>query len=82
MHKQCMEPNVQPNADGSLTISITLPAASDELSMLAQEQRLMEALNAVGRAGARHLLGGFDANGEPLLATGRKWTSKGKVAKF
>lgn len=42
----------------------------------------MEALNAVGRAGARHLLGGFDANGEPLLATGRKWTSKGKVAKF
>lgn len=82
MHKQCMEPNVRQNADGTLTISITLPPASAELSMLAQEERLMEAVNAVGRAGARHLLGGFDANGEPLLAERRKWTSKGKVAKF
>jgi len=42
----------------------------------------MEAINAVGRAGARHLLGGFDAPGQPLLQAGRKWTSKGKVAKI
>lgn len=77
-----MEPKVQPNEDGTLTISITLPPASDDLSMLAQEQRLMEAINAVGRAGARHLLGGFDAQGAPLIAEGRKWTSKGKIAKI
>jgi len=77
-----MEPKVQANDDGSLTISITLPAASDQLSMLAQEEQLMQALNAVGRAGARHLLGGFDAQGQPLLHAARKWTSKGKVAKF
>jgi hypothetical protein len=77
-----MEPKVQNNEDGTLTISITLPPACDDLSMLAQEQRLMEAVNAVGRAGARHLLCGFDAQGAPLIAAGRKWTSKGKVAKY
>lgn len=76
-----MEPKVQPNADGTLTISITLPPATDRVSMLAQEERLMEAVNAVGRAGARHLLGGFDAPGTPLFHVRRKWTSKGKIAK-
>ena len=50
--------------------------------MLEQEERLMEALNAVGRAGARHLLGGFDAPGTPLSHAGRKWTSKGRIAKI
>ena len=59
-----MQPKVHAHDDGSVTISITLPRASDELSMLAQEGRLMEALNALGRAGARHLLGGFDAQGQ------------------
>src|ERR1700761_7372752 len=77
-----MEPKVQANEDGTLTISITLPAGSDKMSMLAQEERLMEALNAVGRAGARHMLQGFDTHGQPLCAGQRKWTSKGKVAKF
>jgi len=77
-----MEPKVQPNEDGTLTISITLPPASDRLSMLAQEEALMEAVNAVGRAAARHVLGGFDAPGTPLPHAGRKWTSKGKIAKI
>lgn len=77
-----MEPQVQANDDGTLTISITLPVASAELSMLAQEERLMEAVNAVGRAGAAHLLAGFDAQGQALLHVGRKWTSKGRVAKI
>jgi hypothetical protein len=77
-----MEPAVYTNADGSVTLSITLPKASDELSMLAQEERLMEALNAVGRAGAKHLLNAFDADGQPLVQDGRNWTSKGKVAKI
>ena len=77
-----MEPKVQAHEDGSLSITITLPPASDQLSMLAQEEQLMEAINAVGRAGARHLLGGFDAPGTPLVHAGRKWTSKGKIAKI
>jgi len=77
-----MEPKVQANEDGTLTISITLPAGHDGLSMLAQEERLMEALNAVGRAGALHMLKGFDTQGQPLSDGQRKWTSKGKVAKF
>lgn len=77
-----MEPEVRTNADGSVTYTITVPPAAPGTSMLKQEERLMEALNAVGRAGARHLLGGFDADGQPLLREGRKWTSKGKVAKI
>lgn len=77
-----MEPTVQAHEDGTLSITITLPAADDELSMLAQEERLMEAINAVGRAAAAHVLAGFDAPGLPLLQAGRKWTSKGKVAKI
>jgi len=77
-----MEPKVQANEDGTLTISITLPAGSDKVSMLAQEERLMEALNAVGRAGALHMLKGFDTQGQPLCDGQRKWTTKGKVAKF
>jgi len=77
-----MEPQVQTDDDGTVTISITLPAASDKISMLAQEERLMEAVNAVGRAGARHLLAGFDTQGEPLSHAQRRWTSRGKVAKF
>lgn len=77
-----MEPNVQPNADGTLTISITLPAATDQVSMLAQEGQIMEALNAVGRAAVRHVLGGFEAPGTPLFHAGRKWTSKGLIAKI
>lgn len=77
-----MEPKIQHHGDGTLTISITLPAAGAHTSMLAQEERLLEAVNAVGRAGARHLLGGFDAPGTPLLHAGRKWTSKGRVAKI
>lgn len=54
-----MEPTCQINADGTVTYSITLPPAGAGMSMLEQEQRLMAALNAVGRAGARHLLGGW-----------------------
>lgn len=77
-----MEPEVRHNADGTVTYSITLPPASAGMSMLAQEERLMEALNAVGRAGARHMLGGFDTAGQPLTQAGRTWTTKGKVAKI
>jgi hypothetical protein len=77
-----MQPKVQANKDGTVTISITLPANSDQVSMLAQEEQLTEALNAVGRAGALHILQGFDTQGQPLFDGQRKWTSKGKVAKF
>lgn len=77
-----MEPEVRTNADGTVTYSITLQPPSAGMSMLAQEERLMEALNAVGRAGARHMLGGFDTAGQPLTQAGRTWTTKGKVAKI
>ena len=77
-----MEPNVHKNSDGSVTISITLPKASSKLSLLDQEERLMRAVNAVGREGAAHLLSGFDSNGAPIVHEQRKWTSKGRVAKI
>lgn len=82
MHSLFMQPETLINADGTVTFSITLPAASANMSMLAQEERLMEALNAVGRAGAKHLLSAFDLKGQPLIQAERKWTSKGKIAKF
>jgi hypothetical protein len=81
-HNGIMEPKIQANEDGTLTISITLPAATASESMLSQEERLMDALNAVGRVGALHLLQGFDTKGEPIAYGQRKWTSKGKIAKF
>jgi hypothetical protein len=77
-----MEPEVRTNSDGTVTFSITLPQASPHQSMLAQEERLMEALNAVGRAGAKHLLSTFDADAQALVQDGCHWTSKGKVAKI
>src|SRR4051812_1466230 len=77
-----MEPKVQTNDDGTVTISITLPSASAKTSLLTQEEELMAAVNAVGRAGARHLLGGFDATGQPLQYEGRKWTTKGRISKI
>ena len=45
-------------------------------------ERLMEVINTVGRAGAHHHLAGFDAQGQTLLHAGRKWASKGGIAKF
>lgn len=77
-----MQPEVRTHPDGSVTYSITVPPPDASLSMLAQEERLMQALNAVGRAGARHLLGTFDTAGQPLAHAGRTWSSKGKVAKI
>ena len=77
-----MQPQVQRNADGSLTVSLTLPVGDGEQSLLLAEERLIDALNAVGRESMRHVLACYDTEGSALLVQGRKWTSKGKVAKF
>lgn len=79
-----MQPEVQrqENPDGSVTFSLTMPPATMQGGMLAQEEALMVGLNAVGRAAAAHLLGGFDADGLPLEHQGRTHTSKGKVSKI
>ena len=66
----------------SLTFSNTLAPPSGGLSMVAQEEHLMEALNAMGRAGAKDLLESFDADGGHLAHGGRTQSSKGKVAKI
>lgn len=79
-----MEPEVQrrQHEDGSVTFSLTMPPATSKGGMLAAEERLVAAMNAVGRAATQHLLGGFDADGQPLEIGGRKFTSKGKVDKI
>lgn len=79
-----MQPKVQrqQHPDGSVTFSLTMPPPSKAGGMLAQEEALMAGLNAVGRAAAGHLLGGFDADGLPLEQAGRTYTSKGKVDKI
>lgn len=77
-----MEPHIARHADGTTTISITLPAGTEGGSLLRSEERLMEAVNAVGRAALQEMLPRFDCDGRPLLHDGRKWTTKGKVAKI
>lgn len=77
-----MEPKIQQNADGSLTISITIPKPSAAISMMEQEGALMETLNVVGASACAHLLASFDSDGAPLFHANRKWTSKGKVLKI
>ncbi len=44
-----MQPKVDRLADGSVTISLTLPAGSDCQSLLNAEEQLLESLNAMGR---------------------------------
>lgn len=77
-----MQPKVERNLDGSLTISLTLPAGSGEQSLLRAEEQLMEALNAIGCQSMQHVLARYDIDGAPLVIGGHKWTSKGLIAKF
>src|SRR6202020_1660714 len=77
-----MQPKIERHADGSMTISLTLPAGNSDQSLLSAEEQLMDALNAVGCKSMEHILSGYDVDGAPILVEGRKWTSKGKVAKI
>ena len=77
-----MEPDIKHLPDGSMTISITLPPGTGGASLLRAEERLMEAVNAVGRCAMRELLPRFDSDGQPLMHGQRKWTTKGKVSKI
>lgn len=77
-----MQPKVERHSDGSMTISITLPAGGGGQSLLSAEEQLMEALNSVGCKSMEHILTRYDSDGTALLVEGRKWTSKGKVAKI
>lgn len=77
-----MQPKVERHQDGSMTISLTLPAGSGEQSLLGAEEQLMDALNSIGCQSMQHLLARYDVDGEPLLISGQKWTSKGLIAKF
>jgi hypothetical protein len=65
-----------------LTISLTLPPGDGAQSLLRTEERIMDALNAVGRESMRYVLTRYDRDGSALLILGRKWTSKGRVAKI
>jgi len=77
-----MQPKIERHADGSMTISLTLPPGGSEKSLLRAEEQLMDALNAVGCKSMEHILSGYDVDGAPRSVEGRKWTSKGKVAKI
>lgn len=76
-----MQPKVERHKDGSLTISLTLPPGSAEESLLSAEEKLMDALNAVGRESMKHMLPLYDSDGSPVVIGGSKWTSKGRVPK-
>jgi hypothetical protein len=65
-----MHPEVSRNSDGSITLSLTLPAASGSKSLLRAEEAIMDALNALEREAERHTLGGFDSDGSAFV---REW---------
>lgn len=77
-----MEPVISRQPDGTLTISITLPAGTGGGSLLRAEEALQQAVNAVGCAAMRELLPRFDDGGQSFVREGRKWTTKGKVSKI
>lgn len=77
-----MQPKIERHADGSMTISLTLPADVAEQSLLSAEEQLMDALNAVGCKSMEQILSGYDSDGAPMVMEGRKWTSKGRVSKI
>ena len=60
-----MQPKIQRHADGSMTISLTLPPGSADKSLLSAEEQLMDALNAVGCKSMEHILAGYDVDGAP-----------------
>jgi hypothetical protein len=76
-----MQPKIERHPDGSMTISVTVPAGNAKQSLLSAEEQLMNALNAVGCKSMEHILSGYDSDGAPLVMEGRKWTSKGRVSK-
>lgn len=77
-----MQPKVEQHADGSLTISLSLPAGSSTQSLLSAEEQLMDALNAVGCKSMIRILERYEGDGAPLEIGRSKWTSKGLVSKI
>ena len=77
-----MEPVISRQSDGTLTISITLPAGTGGGSLLRLEEQIQEAVNAVGVAAMREMLPRFDDGGPSFVKDGRNWTTKGKVGKI
>ena len=77
-----MEPVTSRQPDGTVTISITLPAGTGGGSLLKLEEQIQEAVNAVGRAALREVLPRFDDALPRFVSEGRTWTTKGKVSKI
>ena len=77
-----MEPVISRQSDGTLIISITLPAGTGGGSLLRLEEQIQEAVNAVGVAAMREMLPRFDDAGPAFVKDGRNWTTKGKVNKI
>lgn len=60
------------------TVQLTVPYGE---SMLALEGIIQAKLNEAGTLMSGEVLERFDTDGSPIMLDGRKWTSKGKVAK-
>lgn len=62
----------------NFTVQITVPYGE---SMLRAEEIIQAKLNEAGTLMSGEVLERFDTDGSPIMVGGRKWTSKGKVAK-
>lgn len=66
------------NADGTLTISVTLELAG---SMLEMESSLLDGINEVGCLATGEALKRFDTEGQPIIRGGEKYTARNQDAK-
>jgi hypothetical protein len=52
-----------------------------EGSMLEMEEQIQNAVNELGKQATSDALSHFDTNGEPIVAAGTRYTSKGRIKK-
>jgi len=66
------------NADGTLTISVTLEL---EGNMIEMENSILDGLNEVGCLATGEALKHFDTGGQPIIRAGEKYTARNQDAK-
>ena len=65
-------------SDGSISITLNIKPSG---SMLEQEEQIAEAVAEVGRLATVFALQGFDTDGQPVIVSNVKHTSRGREKK-
>ena len=73
-----METKIVRRSNKSFTVEVTIEYSN---SMLEFEDVIQEKVNEVGTISTGEALSRFDTDGSPILIGGKKWTSKGQIAR-